>query len=347
VSDVAAPTPRSHRLALDDELAPTLLAAESVSKYFPLHAGVFGTASRFLRAVDGVSMRVRYGETFAIVGESGCGKSTLGRLLLRLADPTLGRIVFEGRDITHLSQRFLSPLRRRMQIIFQDPTSSLDPRVTAGDAVGEAIHVHKLARGRVEERDRVAHWFGSVGLRLDVMDRYPHELSAGQRQRVAIARALAVEPRFLVCDEPTASLDVSTQAQIVNLLVELQEARGIAYLFVSHDLSLVQHIGHRVAVMYLGRIVEQGAAGDLCETPRHPYTKALLAAAPQLDPGRVRSRIPIAGDAPSPITPPSGCAFHPRCPRAARGICDRDCPLPEETPRGSGHKVACWFPEQG
>jgi len=347
VSDVLSPTEPSPVDASQHERAHTLIATESVSKYFPVHPSVLGTASRFIRAVDGVSLRVRYGETVAVVGESACGKSTLGRLLLRLIDPTLGRIVFEGTDITQTPERALLPVRRRMQVVFQDPTSSLNPRMPVGEIIGEAIRIHRLARSRIEERDRVARWLKSVGLRPEAAALYPHEMSGGQRQRVAIARALAVEPRFIVCDEPTASQDVSTQAQIINLLVELQETTGVAYLWISHDLSLVHHVSDRVAVMLLGRIVEQASADDLYDSPRHPYTKALLASVPQIVSGLPPPTFPITGAPPSPVVPPSGCAFHPRCPRAVRGVCDRDVPILEETPRGSGHRVACWISDEG
>jgi oligopeptide transport system ATP-binding protein len=348
----------SHPEATPDEPPPgpatgaqparSLIATDNVAKYFPVRTGLFGSTERFVRAVDGVSLRVRRGETMGLVGESGCGKSTLGRLMLRLLDPTLGRVVFDGHDITALSQRELRPLRRRMQIIFQDPYSSLNPRMTVREIVGEAIRIHKLAKTRADERARVAELLEKVGLRSDVIDRYPHEFSGGQRQRIGIARALAVEPEFIVCDEPIASLDVSIQAQIVNLLVELQETMGLSYLFVSHDLGIVRHVSHRVSVMYLGRVVEQARAEVLYAEPRHPYTRALLAAAPQADPANKRVRLVLEGDVPSPINPPSGCAFHPRCPRAIRGTCDREAPpLAEgaaESDKGSGHKFACWNP---
>jgi oligopeptide transport system ATP-binding protein len=324
---------------------PTLIATDGVSKYFPLVTGFFGRSDRFVRAVDGVSIRVRRGETMGLVGESGCGKSTLGRLMLRLLDPTFGRVVFDGHDITARSPRELRPLRRRMQIIFQDPYSSLNPRMTVRDIVGEAIRIHKLARTRAEEEGRIVGLLERVGMRPDVMDRYPHEFSGGQRQRIGIARALAVEPEFIVCDEPVSALDVSIQAQIVNLLMDLQDSLGVAYLFVSHDLKLVQHIGQRVAVMYLGRIVEQAPTDLLYAWPRHPYTKALLAAAPQADPDRKRVRIVLQGDVPSPINPPPGCTFHPRCSRAVAGTCNVEVPALREIEPGSGHAVACWNPE--
>ncbi len=332
----------------------TLVGTERLSKYFAVERRFFGGAGRFARAVDGVSLRVRRGETLGLVGESGCGKSTLGRLMLRLIEPTFGRVVYGGRDITHLSQRELRPLRRKMQIIFQDPYSSLNPRMTVREIVGEAIGIHRLAKTRAEESARIAQLLERVGLRTDVMNRYPHEFSGGQRQRIGIARALAVEPEFIVCDEPTSSLDVSIQAQIVNLLVELQETMGLTYLFVSHDLSVVEHVSHRVAVMYLGKIVEQASVERLYKSARHPYTRALLAAAPQPDPARKRVRLVLRGDAPSAIDPPPGCAFHPRCPRALKGTCDVDTPELSQAEQADeatsasgrgGHKVACWNPE--
>jgi oligopeptide/dipeptide ABC transporter ATP-binding protein len=322
----------------------TLIATDGVSKYFPIHSGWFSRGERFVRAVDRVSISVRRGETLGLVGESGCGKSTLGRLMLRLVEPTFGRVVFDGHAITGLTQRELRPLRRRMQIIFQDPYSSLNPRMTVREIVGEAIRIHRLAKTRAAETEKIAGLLERVGLRPDVMDRYPHEFSGGQRQRVGIARALAVEPDFIVCDEPVSALDVSIQAQIVNLLVDLQETLGIAYLFVSHDLNLVRHMSHRVAVMYLGKIVEQASAQDLYRAPKHPYTRALLAAAPEPDPDRKRVRLVLEGDVPSPIDPPAGCPFHPRCSRALRGTCDVDPPRLEEIGAGSGHKVSCWNP---
>jgi oligopeptide transport system ATP-binding protein len=322
----------------------TLAATDRIAKYFPVGGGWFGRGGRFVRAVDGVTIRVRRGETMALVGESGCGKSTLGRLILRLMDPTFGRVLFDGDDVTRWSQRELRPLRRRMQIIFQDPYSSLNPRMTVREIIGEPLRIHHLAKTRAAEEERIVSLLERVGLRADVMERYPHEFSGGQRQRIGIARALAVEPAFIVCDEPTASLDVSIQAQIVNLLVELQETMGLAYLFVSHDLNVVEHVSHRVAVMYLGRIVEQAPRSVIYEQSRHPYTRALLAAVPQPDPEKKRVRIVLEGDVPSPIDPPSGCAFHPRCPRAIRGTCDKEVPSLDETAHGSGHRVACWNP---
>jgi oligopeptide/dipeptide ABC transporter ATP-binding protein len=338
--------------AVREPLRPrTLIATDGVSKYFPIRSGLFGRKERFVRAVDGVSIVVRRGETMGLVGESGCGKSTLGRLMLRLIEPTFGRVIFDGQLITSRSQRELRPLRRRMQIIFQDPYSSLNPRMTVREIVGEAIRIHRLAKTRTDEEARITSLLERVGLRTDAMDRYPHEFSGGQRQRIGIARALAVEPDFIVCDEPVSALDVSIQAQIVNLLLELQETMGIAYLFVSHDLRLVRHVSHRVAVMYLGKIVEQASAPQLYEAPRHPYTRALLAAAPEPNPERKRVRLVLEGDVPSPIDPPSGCPFHPRCSRAIQGKCDVEMPplasVGGQDAEGRSpleHKVACWNP---
>jgi len=347
---VPPPHPDSAAALPEGEGAPrprTLIGTDSVSKYYPVQGGLLSRRDRYVRAVDGVTLRVRRGETMGLVGESGCGKSTLGRLMLRLVEPTFGRVLFDGNDITRLSQRALRPLRRRMQIIFQDPYSSLNPRMTVREIVGEAITIHRLAKTRADEEARIVTLLERVGLRADAMDRYPHEFSGGQRQRIGIARALAVEPEFILCDEPISALDVSIQAQIVNLLLELQETMGIAYLLVSHDLAIVQHVSHRVAVMYLGKIVEQATAAQLYEEPRHPYTRALLAAAPRPDPDHKRVRLVLEGDVPSPMDPPPGCAFHPRCPRAIPGTCERDVPRLEETSAGSGHRVACWNPHTG
>jgi oligopeptide/dipeptide ABC transporter ATP-binding protein len=322
----------------------TLVATKGISKYYAVRSGFFGRSERFVRAVDGVSLRVRRGETMGLVGESGCGKSTLGRLMIRLVDPTFGRVAFDGVDITRLSQRALRPMRRRMQIVFQDPYSSLNPRMTVREIVGEAITIHRLAKTRADEDARIVDLLARVGLRPDAMSRYPHEFSGGQRQRIGIARALAVEPEFIVCDEPVSALDVSIQAQIVNLLMDLQETMGLTYLLISHDLAVVQHASHRVAVMYLGKIVEQAPSARLYEQPRHPYTRALFAAAPQPDPERKRVHLVLEGDVPSPMAPPPGCAFHPRCPRAIPGTCDRDAPRLDEIEQDTEHRVACWNP---
>jgi len=320
-----------------------LVQTERLSKFFAVRRGFFGRM-RFVHAVDGVSLYVRHGETLGLVGESGCGKSTLGRTVLRLLEPTAGRILFDERDITELSDRQLRPLRRRMQIIFQDPYSSLNPRMTVRQIVGEALRIHELVRSREEEEARVEGLLTRVGLRPEMMQRYPHEFSGGQRQRIGIARALAVEPEFIVCDEPLSALDVSIQAQIVNLLLDLQEEYRLSFLFISHDLKVVEYLSHRVAVMYLGKIVEIAPASSLYEKRLHPYTRALLSAIPVPDPTRRRLRILLEGDVPSPLDPPAGCAFHPRCPRAEKGKCDVDTPPLEELEQGSHHRVACFHP---
>ena len=322
----------------------TLAATDKIAKYFPVRAGFFSRPTKFVHAVDGVTLKVRRGETMGLVGESGCGKSTLGRLFLRLIEPTYGRVIYGGEDITMIPQAQLRPLRRKMQIIFQDPYSSLNPRMTVREIVGEAIRIHKLAPTRAAEEARIADLLKQVGMRAEAMNRYPHEFSGGQRQRIGIARALAVEPDFIVCDEPISALDVSIQAQIVNLLQELQESLGLSYLFISHDLKIVEHVSHRVAVMYLGKIVEQATSADLYDHPYHPYTRALMSAVPVTDPEKKRIRVLLEGDVPSPIDPPAGCTFHPRCPRAVKGTCDKEVPRLEEIVKQSGHKVACWNP---
>jgi oligopeptide/dipeptide ABC transporter ATP-binding protein len=334
--------PAAHQTTMS--ASRTLAATDKIAKYYPVRTGVFARPTKFVRAVDGVTIKVRRGETMALVGESGCGKSTLGRLILRLVDPTYGRVVYGGEDITQMSQSRLRPLRRKMQIIFQDPYSSLNPRMTVKDIVAEALRIHDLVATRADEERRVVELLEQVGLRADALGRYPHEFSGGQRQRIGIARALAVEPEFIVCDEPISALDVSIQAQIINLLVDLQAKLGLSYLFISHDLRVVEHVSHRVAVMYLGKIVEQAATDDLFALPRHPYTRALLGAIPTPDPEKRRLRIVLEGDVPSPIDPPPGCAFHPRCPRAVKGTCDKEVPRLDEASPGTGHKVSCWNP---
>ena len=322
----------------------SLLRAENLAKFFPIQRGLFGRPS-FLRAVDGVSVHVRRGETLGVVGESGSGKSTLGRTVLRLLEPTYGRIVFDGKELVPMKAKELRALRRRMQIVFQDPYSALNPKMRVGSIVAEGLRIHKLTAAGAAEEARVAELLGRVGLARDAAQRHPHEFSAGQRQRIGIARALATGPEFIVCDEPLSMLDVSIQAQIINLFKDLQEDLGLAYLFISHDLRAVQYLSHRVAVMYLGKIVETGKTADLFERRHHPYTRALLSAVPSITPGRRKLRMVLEGEAPSPLDPPSGCAFHPRCPRAEKGKCDKETPRLREMAPGSGHEVACFFPE--
>jgi peptide/nickel transport system ATP-binding protein len=312
-----------------------ILRVANLTKHFPVRAGLLGRTS-VVRAVDGVSLSVNEGETLGLVGESGCGKSTLGRTILRLLEPTSGTIEWRGRDLTHLSAAELRPLRRELQIIFQDPYASLNPRQTAGAIIGEGLDIHHLASRR-EKDDRVRALMSRVGLRPDHADRLPHEFSGGQRQRIGIARALAVEPRLIVADEPISALDVSIQAQIVNLLRDLQDELGLTYVFISHDLRMVEHLSDRVAVMYLGRIVESAAAEELYRQPRHPYTRALLSAVPVLDPERRRTRLVLHGEIPSPLSPPTGCAFHPRCPLAIER-CRQEAPPLE----GGDHQAACF-----
>jgi oligopeptide/dipeptide ABC transporter ATP-binding protein len=320
-----------------------LVQVEKLSRLYPVHGGLFGKP-RFLHAVDGVSLYIRRGETLGLVGESGCGKSTLGRVVIRLLEPTLGRVLFDGQDITSMTSQELRPLRRRMQIVFQDPYSSLNPRMTLGEIVGEGIAIHRLAKGRLEAEHQVASVLAKVGLGAEMMGRYPHELSGGQRQRVGIARALAVGPEFIVCDEPVSALDVSVQAQVLNLLEALQDDLGLSMLFISHDLRVIEYATHRTAVMYLGRIVEMGPTADVAEKRHHPYTRALFGAVPSLE-ADGRKRLVLQGEPPSAIEPPAGCAFHPRCPRAEKGRCDVEAPQLQELVPGSHHRVACWHPE--
>jgi len=315
-----------------------LLRVESLVKHFPIRRGLFGRTSGMVRAVDDVSFDVAAGETLALVGESGCGKSTTGRLVLRLLEPTSGRVQFEGRDLHSLSEGQMRGVRGALQIIFQDPFASLNPRMTVGQTLEEPLFLHGLADGR--RRARVAEILNLVGLAPEYARRYPHEFSGGQRQRIGIARALAVEPRLIVCDEPVSALDVSIQAQVVNLLRELQTRLALSYIFIAHDLAVVKFIATRVAVMYLGRIVEFAGKHDLFAQPRHPYTQALLAAIPVPDPAHKRRRLLLEGDVPNPANPPSGCRFRTRCPHARPRCAEETPPLADD---GQGHAVACHF----
>ena len=316
----------------------SLLEIDKLKVYFPIRKGLLDRAKECVRAVDGVSFSIEAGETVGLVGESGCGKTTLSRAVIQLIKPTSGRIIFEGEDIANLSEAALRVRRRRFQMIFQDPYSSLNPRLTVLDLIGEALDIHSLVSDSPARRERVEGLLKSVGLDPSHAARYPHEFSGGQRQRIGIARALAVEPRLIVCDEPVSALDVSVQAQIINLLKDLQQELGVAYLFVAHDLAVVEHISHRILVMYLGRIVEAGEAKNLCRSPKHPYTQALLSAVPVVDSESKRRRIFLGGDVPSPIHPPSGCPFHPRCP-IAEARCKTEVPLLREVE--ADRAVAC------
>jgi oligopeptide transport system ATP-binding protein len=318
-----------------------LLEVKNLQVHFPVKHGLFSRVHEFVKAVDDVSFAIEPGETLGLVGESGCGKTTLGRAIVKLVEPTAGSILFEGEDIARLSGSALRARRRKFQMIFQDPYGSLNPRMTVGQIIGEAIDIHKLAENPAARQRRIVELLQAVGLDPAHAQRYPHEFSGGQRQRIGIARALAVEPKLIVCDEPVSALDVSVQAQIINLLQELQEQRGIAYLFIAHDLAVVEHISRRTMVMYLGKIVETAAARDIIGAPKHPYTQALISAVPVVDPDSKRRRIVLPGDVPSPIHPPTGCPFHPRCPRAELPRCATEVPaLREITP---GHRASCHF----
>jgi oligopeptide/dipeptide ABC transporter ATP-binding protein len=314
----------------------SLLEIRGLKKYFPVGGGLFSKRKGEVRAVDGVDLAVNEGETLGLVGESGCGKSTLGRTILRLIEPTAGEIIFQGKNLLKMPPRELRDLRRDMQIIFQDPYASLNPRMRVGQIVGEGLEIHKLATGR-KKRERVRELLDQVGLREEHYDRYPHEFSGGQRQRIGIARALAVNPKFILADEPVSSLDVSIQAQIINLLQELQEKMHLTYFFISHDLRVVEHISHRVAIMYLGKIVEIAPSDEIYRAAKHPYTRALLSAVPLPDPERKKERIILQGDVPSPVNPPAGCSFHPRCPYRI-DVCDKVEPALEFE---AGHGAAC------
>jgi oligopeptide/dipeptide ABC transporter ATP-binding protein len=323
-----------------------LLQVQDVVKHFPVKSGKLIQGGReVVHAVEGVSLELRRGETLGLVGETGCGKSTLARCVARLHDVTSGKIIFEGQDITKLSARRMRPLRREIQIIFQDPYGSLNPRRRVGSIIGDPFSIHRTASGQERKRE-VQHLMELVGLNPEHYNRFPAEFSGGQRQRIGVARALAFRPRLVICDEPVSALDVSIQAQILNLLSDLQRELGLTYIFIAHDLSVVRHVSDRVAVMYLGKIVEQASVEGMWEHPRHPYTDALLSAVPLPDPQHVtqRERIILAGDVPSPIRPPSGCRFHPRCPKARQTCVTTDPELITRLGDGADHIAACHFP---
>jgi oligopeptide/dipeptide ABC transporter ATP-binding protein len=316
-----------------------LLEVNNLKVHFPVKRGGLRRTADFVKAVDDVSFSIAPGETLGLVGESGCGKTTLGRAIVRLLEPTAGSVVFAGKDLAHLSGAELRAQRRQLQMIFQDPYGSLNPRLTVEDIIGEALDIHSLAESPAARTKRVAELLKAVGLDAAYAQRYPHEFSGGQRQRIGIARALAVEPKLIVCDEPVSALDVSVQAQIINLLQDLQQQHGIAYLFIAHDLAVVEHISRRVMVMYLGKVVELAEAKEVIRAPKHPYTQALISAVPEVDPDSKRQRIVLPGDVPSPIHPPSGCRFHPRCSIAEKPRCEGEAP---ELRRIAGsHCAAC------
>lgn len=317
----------------------SLLEVHNLKVHFPVKRGAFRPARDFVRAVDDVSFSLAPGETLGLVGESGCGKTTLGRAIVRLVEPTAGKILFAGKNLVQLSGAELRAQRRQLQMIFQDPYGSLNPRLTVADIVGEALDLHGLAESQTARAARVAELLKAVGLDAAYAQRYPHEFSGGQRQRIGIARALAVEPKLIVCDEPVSALDVSVQAQIINLLQDLQQQHGLAYLFIAHDLAVVEHISRRVMVMYLGKVVELAEAKEVIRAPKHPYTQALISAVPEVDPDSKRQRILLPGDVPSPIHPPAGCRFHPRCPVAQKPRCETESP--ELRSLAAGHCAAC------
>ena len=323
-----------------------LLSVRNLVKRFPIKGGLLSREVASVKAVSDVSFDIKKGETLGLVGESGCGKSTLGRTILRLIEPTSGQIIYKGRDITKIPASEMRKLRRSMQIIFQDPYASLNPRMTVEDILGEPLDIHGLAANKEERKKRILHLMDLCGLRREAISRYPHEFSGGQRQRICIARALAVEPEFIVCDEPVSALDVSIQAQIVNLMQDLQKELGLTYLFIAHDLKVVEHISTRVAVMYLGKVVEMANAEELYAHPKHPYTRALLSAIPIPDPTYQKERIILRGDVPSPISPPEGCYFHPRCP-VAKDSCKTGRPELRDLrqPAGDAHDVSCHLAE--
>lgn len=316
----------------------SFIQVTDLTKNFPIKGGLLSRTVANVQAVQGVSLDIKKGETLGLVGESGCGKSTLGRCIIRLIEPTSGKIIIDGDDVTTKTGEELRALRRKMQIIFQDPYASLNPRMTVGSIISEPLEIHKLFDSKKDRLDRVKQLIELVGLRPEHINRYPHEFSGGQRQRIGIARALAVDPSFIVCDEPVSALDVSIQAQVINLLMDLQQQLGLTYLFIAHDLKVVEHISNRVAVMYLGKVVEIAEAEELYRNPSHPYTRALLSAIPVPDPRKRDQRIILTGDVPSPINPPSGCHFHPRCPDMIEE-CKTTCPSLRET--RPDHRTAC------
>lgn len=319
------------------------IQVKNLKKYFPVHGGVFQRVVGWVQALDVVSFDIRKGETLGLVGESGCGKTTVGRTMLRLIEPTSGEVFYQGQNIFTLRGSELKSIRRKIQIIFQDPYSSLDPRVPIGDSIMEGLRIHNVAKGK-ERYDRVISMLKRVGMEEYHARRYPHEFSGGQRQRIGIARALALQPDFIVCDEPVSALDVSIQAQVLNLLKDLQKEFGLTYLFIAHNLSVVEHISDRVAVMYLGKVVEMTRSDELFKNPLHPYTKALMSAIPIPEPRLKRERIILKGDVPSPLNPPAGCRFHPRCPVAIERCSHEEPPFEEITP---DHLVACWVAGSG
>ncbi|MBL4938176.1 dipeptide ABC transporter ATP-binding protein [Clostridium sp. YIM B02515] len=320
-----------------------LVSVKNLKKYFPINKGLFNKSVSNVKAVDDVSFDIKKGETLGLVGESGCGKTTCGRTLIKLYEPTSGEIIYNGQHIEKLSEKEMLIYRRKMQIIFQDPYASLDSRMTVGDIVGESIDIHKLMKGK-ERKERIDYLLNMVGLNTEHMNRYPHEFSGGQRQRIGIARSLAVEPEFIICDEPISALDVSIQAQVVNMLEDLQDSLGLTYLFIAHDLSMVKHISNRIGVMYLGNLVEIAESNELYTHPVHPYTTALLSAIPIPDPDEAaqRKRIVLEGDVPSPIDPPPGCRFRGRC-RFVKEVCKEVTPSLKDI--GGGHQVACHLVE--
>ncbi|AQQ08968.1 Stage 0 sporulation protein KE [Sedimentisphaera cyanobacteriorum] len=321
-------------------MSETLIKVENLKTHFPVRKGLFSKITGYVKAVDGVSFEIPQGKTLGLVGESGCGKTTIGRTMLRLVPSTSGEVFYKDKNVLEAGSKELTKLRRDMQIIFQDPYGSLNPRMTVGKIVGEALSIHKIAKGE-KRQEIVAELLSRTGLSPDYINRYPHEFSGGQRQRIGIARALALNPNFIVCDEAVSALDVSLQSQIINLLMDLQDEFGLTYLFIAHDLAVVEHISDIVAVMYLGRIVEISSADELYKNPIHPYTKALMSAIPRPEPSSGLKRIVLEGEVPSPINPPSGCPFHPRC-RYAEQRCAVEVQSLKNSRLSNGHKVACW-----